>query len=44
MFENGQGVTSDIKQAAQWYQKAALQGNSDALYKSRTSLSRKEKV
>jgi len=32
LYENGFGVTKDLKQAAAWYLKAAKQGNSDAQY------------
>ena len=32
LFENGYGVTKDLKQAADWYLKAAKQGNTDAQY------------
>jgi uncharacterized protein len=32
LYENGYGVTKDLKLAAAWYLKAAEQGNSDAQY------------
>lgn len=32
LYENGYGVTKDLKQAAGWYLKAAEQGNTDAQY------------
>ena len=30
MFNNGEGVTQDYKEAAKWYRKAADQGDADA--------------
>jgi TPR repeat protein len=30
LYEDGQGVAEDWGQAAQWYRKAAAQGNTDA--------------
>ena len=32
MYDNGQGVTQDYKQAAYWYEKAATQGLAKAQY------------
>ena len=32
MYDNGQGVGQDFKEAAKWYQKAADQGDADAQY------------
>jgi len=32
LYENGFGVTKDLKQAAAWYLKSAKQGNTDAQY------------
>ena len=32
MYANGQSVTRDYNQAAEWYSKAAAQGNMDAQY------------
>jgi TPR repeat protein len=32
LYENGFGVTQDLKQAADWYLKSAEQGNTDAQY------------
>jgi TPR repeat protein len=32
MYYNGQGVTQDYSQAADWYRKAAAQGNAAAQY------------
>ena len=30
MYENGEGVKQDDREAAKWYRKAAEQGNADA--------------
>jgi len=32
MYENGEGVAQDYKEAMKWYQKAAEQGDADAQY------------
>ena len=32
MYETGQGVAQDYRRAAQWYEKAALQGHAQAQY------------
>lgn len=32
MYENGQGVTKDLRQAKKWYEKAAKNGNAKAAY------------
>jgi hypothetical protein len=32
MYDNGQGVPQDYKQALQWYQRAAEQGHASAQY------------